>query len=81
MEKKMTQQAQSSWKIYVLFFLLIIAILVPRMVALDSFATADEGKWVARSANFYEAFASGNWAMTYQKEHPGVTIMWAGMAG
>lgn len=77
----MTQQAHSSWKIYVLFALLIIAILVPRLAALDRFATPDEGKWVARSANFYEALASGQWAMTYQKEHPGVTIMWAGMAG
>lgn len=77
----MTQQAHSPWKAYVLFAILIFAILVPRMVALDHFATADEGKWVARSANFYEALASGRWAMTYQKEHPGVTIMWAGLAG
>jgi len=77
----MTQQAHSPWKKYVLFALLILAILLPRMVALDRFATADEGKWVARSANFYEALATGQWAMTYQKEHPGVTIMWAGMAG
>ena len=77
----MTQQAHSLWKAYVLFAILIVAILVPRMVNLDHFATADEGKWVARSANFYEALASRNWEMTYQKEHPGVTIMWAGLAG
>ncbi len=77
----MTEQAQLSWKIYVLFLLLITAIFVPRIVTLDRFATADEGKWLARSANFYEGLASGDFAMTYQKEHPGVTIMWAGMAG
>ncbi|MGL4649944.1 MAG: glycosyltransferase family 39 protein, partial [Caldilineaceae bacterium] len=41
----------------------------------------DERKWLARSANFYEAVSEGNLAGTFQREHPGVTVMWAGTLG
>jgi len=43
--------------------------------------TIDERKWLARSANFYQALSQGDWAATFQREHPGVTVMWAGMLG
>ncbi|MGD9093484.1 MAG: hypothetical protein PVF74_11610, partial [Anaerolineales bacterium] len=61
--------------------LITLAILLPRAVALDRFATPDEHLWVYRSANFYYALGQRDFASTFQKEHPGVTTMWAGMAG
>jgi hypothetical protein len=54
---------------------------LPRGLALDRFATVDEPKWLMRSANFYHAFSQGQWRFTFQREHPGVTVTWAGAAG
>ncbi|MEZ4860573.1 MAG: glycosyltransferase family 39 protein [Caldilineaceae bacterium] len=54
---------------------------LPRVVALDRFVTIDERKWLARAANFDYALVHSDWANTFQREHPGVTVMWAGMAG
>ncbi len=65
--------------------LLLLALFVtawlPRAIGLDVFVTPDERKWLARSANFYEAASDGRWAETFQREHPGVTVMWAGTLG
>lgn len=66
--------------------LLIIAVLFfvawfPRVLGLDRFVTPDERKWLARSANFYQAVSQGDLANTFQREHPGVTVMWAGTLG
>ena len=61
--------------------LILLAILLPRVLALDRFVTPDEDNWVYRSANFYYALGQRDFASTYQKEHPGVTTMWAGVAG
>ena len=60
---------------------IIVALWLPRSQALDRFVTPDEPKWLMRSANFYLALAQGDLGSTYQKEHPGVTAMWAGLAG
>ena len=60
--------------------LLFLALWLPRTFGLDGFVTTDERKWLARSANYYYALAHGDWAGTFQREHPGVTVMWAGMA-
>ncbi len=64
-----------------LLLLVLIALLVPRLLALDHFVNSDERKWLARSANFYTALVHGDWISTFQKEHPGVMVMWAGAAG
>ena len=61
--------------------ILLLAIWLPRGLALDRFATVDEPKWLMRSANFYQALSQGEFRYTFQREHPGVTITWAGMAG
>jgi hypothetical protein len=58
----------------------ILALWLPRGLGLDQFVTPDEPLWLTRSANFYYALANGDLASTYQKEHPGVTVMWAGTA-
>ena len=60
---------------------LFLAAWLPRVMVLDAFVTIDERKWLARSANFTQALSSGDLANTFQREHPGVTIMWAGTLG
>jgi hypothetical protein len=61
--------------------LILLAIVMPRIMALDRFVTPDEHKWLSRSANFYFALGQRDFASTFQKGHPGVTTMWAGVAG
>ena len=65
----------------ILLALVFLALWLPRGLALDRFVTVDEPKWLVRSANFYQAIARGDFGGTFQREHPGVTITWAGMAG
>lgn len=67
---------ETAWLIF-LFFLAWL----PRTLALDAFVTPDERKWLARSANFTYALSQGDFAQTFQREHPGVTVMWAGTLG
>lgn len=63
-----------------LLFLFLLA-WVPRTLALDAYVSPDERKWLARSANFAYALNHGDFAQTFQREHPGVTVMWAGTLG
>jgi hypothetical protein len=64
-----------------ILFILFLTAWLPRVVGLDVFVTPDERKWLARSANFYEAVSHQRWENTFQREHPGVTVMWAGTLG
>ena len=69
-------------RLYLLLTAVLLALFwLPRAPALESYATVDEAKWMLRSANFYQALYSGDLTQTYQSEHPGVTVTWAGMAG
>ncbi len=65
----------------IILLALFVAAWLPRVAALDAFVTIDERKWLARSANFYQAVSQGDLANTFQREHPGVTVMWAGTLG
>ena len=68
--------------IYILIAGVVIAsLLLPRALCLDSGVTIDEPAWLMRSANFYQALAVRDFANTFQKEHPGVLVTWAGTAG
>lgn len=58
----------------------ILATALPRLLALDRFVTIDEPLWLTNSGNFYRALSRGEFAGTFQNEHPGVTVMWAGTA-
>ena len=42
----------------------------------SSFVAINEPDWIERSARFMEALSRGDFASTYQKYHPGVTLMW-----
>lgn len=55
--------------------------LIPRLLHLNAFLTADEFLWLERSRNFILALQHRNWAATFQTGHPGVTTMWAGSLG
>jgi len=55
--------------------------LLPRLWALDRFVTADEAKWVYRSAQFWGALLRGDFAATSVNLTPGVTTTWLGGLG
>ena len=61
--------------------LVVLATLLPRVLALDRFVTPDESLWVTRAGHFACALRQGDWAGTFQREHPGVTTTWAGVIG
>jgi hypothetical protein len=65
----------------VALLLLILALALPRLTALDRYVTIDEPTWLLKSANFYQALWTRDWKNTYQLEHPGITITWAGTLG
>ncbi|MCP4356531.1 MAG: glycosyltransferase family 39 protein [Chloroflexi bacterium] len=64
-----------------LFLLLFLALIIPRLLVLKQTITIDEPKWSIRSANFGYAIEHQDFASTNQRGHPGVTIMWAGQMG
>jgi len=63
------------------FLALFLAAWVPRTLGLDMFVTADERKWMTRSANVLYAVAHGDLLHTYQREHPAVTNTYLGALG
>ena len=69
------------WLPVALAIIMALIIWLPRGLQLDHFVTADEHAWPARSANFYRAIARGEYADTFQRHHPGVTVTWAGTLG
>lgn len=64
-----------------LYLLLALLFILPRLYQLSQYVTADENLWLRRSANFYFALAQGDLAHTFQRPHPGVMTTWAGSGG
>ncbi len=60
---------------------LFLLALLPRVYDLPRFVTADEAKWVHRSAQFLAAFLQGDFAATNVNLTPGVTTTWLGSLG
>jgi len=56
--------------------LLLVAALLPRVVAFAPLNGPDELTWLERSVAFYDALQRGDWAATLQSRHPGVVPMW-----
>ncbi len=69
------------WQTVLATVIIALAVWWPRAFQLDHFVTIDESKWLVRSANFYNAIAGGDYAEAFQHGHPGVMVMYAGMAG
>jgi len=65
---------------FVALIILIIAILAPRLPAIDTFGTVDEATWLMRSGNFYYALGQRDFEKTVYAYHPAVTTMWVGAA-
>ncbi len=74
-------KSQSTVRYLAAFVFVAAALWAPRILKLNQFVTIDESKWLVRSANFYQAITGGSLVDTFQHGHPGVTIMFAGMAG
>jgi 4-amino-4-deoxy-L-arabinose transferase-like glycosyltransferase len=61
----------------ILYMLVLIALLaVPRLVAIDRFATIDEPYWLTAGSDFYYALGQRAFANTVYDYHPAVTTMW-----
>lgn len=69
------------WRELLLNLFLLAAALLPRALSLDAFATADEAKWVYRSAQFLGALLRGDLAGTIVNLTPAVTTTWLGALG
>lgn len=66
----------SKWKEALLYVGLALALLVPRLPGLDSFATGDEPYWLSMGANFYYALGQREFQNTIYEYQPAVTTMW-----
>lgn len=78
MQSEVTGRTPGSRTRLILALAVALAVWLPRGWMLDRYVTDDEARWQARGANFYRALAGREWAATYQREHPGVTVMAAG---
>lgn len=63
---------------FILFLLLFLLALLPRLVAIDRYVTPDELNWVFRSLGLRQALLAGEWGETLRSGHPGVTTTWLG---
>lgn len=63
-----------SYIYYILLVLLFYIFLLPQLGS--SFIQTNAPDWVERSARFIDSIVEGNFAATFQKYHPGVTLMW-----
>ncbi|MFC1700156.1 ArnT family glycosyltransferase [Patescibacteria group bacterium] len=60
-----------------LTFLAVLLFLIIRMWGLGpDISNSDAARWHRRSESFLTALKEGNFSETYQKYHPGVTLMW-----
>jgi 4-amino-4-deoxy-L-arabinose transferase-like glycosyltransferase len=61
----------------VIFIIVLGALLViPRVIAIDRFATVDEPYWLTAGSDFYYALGQRAFANTVYDYHPAVTTMW-----
>ena len=60
---------------------LFLLAFIPRAYDLQRFVTADEAKWVYRSAQFLAAFLNGDLSATSVNLTPAVTTTWLGSLG
>ena len=59
-----------------IYAVLIVAILAPRIPKLSSFVTLDEPSWLSQGANFYYALGQREFQNTVYEYQPAVTTMW-----
>lgn len=59
-----------------IYIVLIIALLAPRIPKIGSFVTLDEPSWLSQGANFYYALGQREFQNTVYEYQPAVTTMW-----
>ncbi|MEO5355173.1 MAG: hypothetical protein H7835_18450 [Magnetococcus sp. XQGC-1] len=60
-----------------LYFFIVILFLSIRLIGIKGdIVNTDAERWHRRSENFLEALKQNNFKETYQRYHPGVTLMW-----
>ncbi len=60
----------------ILYLVLIISLLAPRLPGLGSYVTLDEPYWLSMGANFYYALGQREFQNTVYEYQPAVTTMW-----
>ena len=55
---------------------LLLAALLPRVVAFGALTNPDELRWLERSVAFYDALQRGDWGATLEAFHPGIVPAW-----
>lgn len=78
---KIAWKNKKIWLEILIIVLLLALFIAPRAIDLDRFITIDEGLWMYHSSQFYYALGQREFDNTYQRFHPGVTMMWAGALG
>jgi hypothetical protein len=64
-----------------LVYILLALFLFLRLLGqFTDFSNSDAQRWHVRSDDFFEGLRSGNLKETYQRYHPGVTLMWISTA-
>src|SRR4030042_3172316 len=59
------------------WFLLFLLFIIPRIVGLGTdISNSDAYRWHKRASNFISAIKTYKFIDTYQRYHPGVTLMW-----
>ena len=61
---------------YILILLLLVVMVIPRLLELNSFVAVDEPAWLTRGGNFYYALGQREFQNTVYEYHPAVTTMW-----
>lgn len=67
---------RKKWIEPVIYAVLTLALLAPRLPALGSFSTLDEPYWLSMGANFYYALGQREFENTVYEYQPAVTTMW-----
>src|SRR5688500_12954025 len=60
---------------------LFVVALLPRVLTLGKFITADEPYWVVRSLAFATGLLTYDWKLTLPTGHPGLTTTWSETTG
>lgn len=67
---------QKKIKDVLIYVLLAVVFLAPRLPKIDSFVTLDEPSWLSQGANFYYALGQREFENTVYEYQPAVTTMW-----
>lgn len=65
----------------IIFVVVSVLVIFPRVLKLDAFWAADEKIWVAHTEVFTQKIATFQWTQLLQEAHPGITLQWLGALG